>query len=116
MTTLEQDRGRQVVEIFADYLAEKKDIYVTVIEELGFVLLRDLRGDFFDGNVVCQKAERLFEELQELWEADYLFHTGLLNGCEDFNSSEESLTSIQREEREQIRRERRQKLAAILNT
>lgn len=114
MTAAEKDKSRQVLALFAEYLAEKKDIYVAELDEVGFVLLHDLREDFFERNVVCPDAKALFEALQDLWEADYLFVTGLENGCEDFDSSEESLTDRQREAREEIRKVRRQKLAEIL--
>ena len=116
MTAIDRDRGRRVIALFADYLAEKEDIYITELEGLGFVILHDLQGDLFERNVVCRDARKLFEALQELWEADFLFFKGMENGCEDFDSSEESLTIEQRDERDLVRRERYQALETILES
>ena len=115
-TEEEDERCRQVIELFADFLVEKQNICIARAEGCGYIVLLDITGGYFESSRICSQAEALYKELIRIWEVEYLFRTGMEHGCSDFETSEEALTEEQRAYWEEKRSSYRSALERILQT
>lgn len=103
ITKEEDERCQRMIRLFEDFLQKREGLCVVRTERYGYVVLLGARSNSFEENVICRNAKEIYDELMRIWEVDYLYETGMENGCEDFDSSEENMTPAQREYRDKVR-------------
>ena len=117
LTAEEDARCRQIVEVlFADYLKNRENLCVTKTERYGYLVLIWIGEETFETSAICRSAEELYEELLRSWELDYLYQTGLENGCEDYETSGEGMTAEQQAYREEVREHYRKGMEEIMGS
>ena len=102
LSQLEDARCRLVLDAFAEYLSQKEEFCVVRTERYGYVILSDIVEDYFESNIICCTAEDLYQELYHRSRLDFLYQSGVENGCSTFEESEQSLTETQKKKWREI--------------
>lgn len=95
LTETEQRQCREVLLLFEEYLSDKPNLCVAETKDYGYVVLADPSYGSFGYNSICESPENLFRELFRFFELDFLYQIGMINGCEDFESSRAGMTGQQ---------------------
>lgn len=90
----------KVVELFKGMMDKLGDMCVVYDEGFGFIVLEYYIDGNFENNASYDNSEDLYHHLLDKWKFCWIVDKAKVNGAEEFEDYEPSLTKEQREERE----------------
>lgn len=102
MSIVEDERCRQIAELFQPFILELGDCCIVRNDRFGYIVLTYFVGGRFEDNDVFDNAPELFEFLYSLWYFHWIYNKAEENGVQEYEDYERTLTKAQREERTQI--------------
>lgn len=90
----------KVVELFRSMMDELGDMCVVYDERFGFIVLEYYMDGYFENNSNYDNAEDLYHNLLDKWKFCWIVDKAKVNGTEEFEDYERSLTKKQRAERD----------------
>ena len=90
----------KVVELFRSMMDELGDMCVVYDEMFGFIVLEYYMDGYFENNSNYDNAEDLYHHLLDKWKFCWIVDKAKVNGTEEFEDYERSLTKKQRAERD----------------
>lgn len=90
----------KVVELFRSMMDELGDMCVVYDVRFGFIVLEYYMDGYFENNSNYDNAEDLYHHLLDKWKFCWIVDKVKINGTEEFEDYEPSLTKEQRTERD----------------
>ena len=90
----------KVVELFRSMMDELGDMCVVYDVRFGFIVLEYYMDGYFENNSNYDNAEDLYHYLLDKWKFCWIVDKAKVNGTEEFEDYERSLTKKQRAERD----------------
>ena len=92
----------KVVELFRSMIDELGDMCVVYDEMFGFIVLEYYMDGYFENNSNYDNAEDLYHHLLDKWKFCWIVDKAKVNGTEEFEDYEPSLTKEQWAERDKV--------------
>ena len=90
----------KVVELFRSMMDELGDMCVVYDVRFGFIVLEYYMDGYFENNSNYDNVEDLYHHLLDKWKFCWIVDKAKVNGTEEFEDYEPSLTKEQRTERD----------------
>jgi len=116
MSEEEERKCQEMIRLFSNFFHKRGELCAVKAGDYGYVIFWDISHGCFESNIICRDAKTIYRELMQLWEVDYLYYTGRVNGCSDFDAAEEAMTPRQREYQTKMKAYYKRKAEEILSS